>query len=332
MMELATIVPPPWTGLYPQGNYRMALAHWVLANPKYAERVRSQKAYTLLDNGAFEGSQLTLVELNEAIAQVGADEVVLPDVLGNPGETLRRSWDALGKLATHRVMFVPQGRTDEEWRKCLNAWLRRWRASTWSESYALSLGLTNLQQAEGTKPQLGTRVTLLDVAVETGLPVHLLGVGSMREFARTELPKAYSLGVRGVDTSSAFAMAANPAGRQLLTRATPKVRLGSPEDYETLSTGARRLVHLNIRILSAWIDVGVATEGIPTYTIRQVASMWEAYFAEGFAELADMMRTCGMPSGRYALLKENGREKYVRLLEGVDQPRGKETLIVLEEL
>lgn len=308
-MRIAHIIPPPWSGFYLQGTYRMVLAHWALKYPGLVAQVRSKKAYVILDNSAFEGEQVTSSELSEAAVAVGADEVVLPDVLGVPAQTLRRSWTALGQVGTKRVMFVPQGRTSEEWQGCLSAWLNKWNQSTWSETYSLSLGISSLRKAAGTKPQVGTRVGLLEEAARTGLPIHLLGVGNLKEFTLNELPKAHSLGVRGVDTSTAFALGAEGI---LVRPDTKKVFLGDPVKYDHLSTWGRRLIALNIRILDEWVHAGEGKDEIPVFWIRQTASKWLKYWAEGFTTPLVVMKACGMPAGKYAYLKWAGKEKYVR--------------------
>ena len=327
-MKIAHILPPPWAGSYPLGDYRMVLAPWALRYPEYAAVMRSSEAYILMDNGAFEGDQLPISKINEAASLVNADEIVLPDVLGEPKETLRLSWKALGKLAIQRVMFVPQGRTYEAWKGCLDAWLTKWWESPWGETYSLSLGVSNLRGAKGTKAQKGTRGELLRYAVSKELPIHLLGVSDMADFTSNELQEAHSLGIRGVDTSSAFAMAAKG---KLLTPTTPKVFLGPPDKYEVLPTWARRLALLNMTLLSQWVEAGEASEQIPVYVIRQTASKWLKYWNQGFADLDVVMKACGMPRGRYALLKERRREKSIRPLTRFGKLDENETLVEVKK-
>lgn len=327
-MKIAHIISPFWVGSYPLGDYRMVLAPWALRFPEYATAMRSPKAYVLMDNGAFEGDQMPISKINEAASLVNADEIVLPDVLGEPRDTLKRSWEALGQLAVRRVMFVPQGRTYEAWKGCLDAWLAKWEKSSWGDAYSLSLGVSNLREAKGTRAQKGTRVELLAYAARTELPIHLLGVSSMTEFTSRELHAATDLGVRGVDTSSAFAMATEG---KLLTPTTPKVFLGVPDNYETLPTWARRLALLNLTLLSRWVEAGEASEQVPVHVIRQTASKWAKYWAQGFAQLADVMKICGMPRGRYALLKLRRREISVRPLAHLEKLTEGEILVEVKK-
>lgn len=315
-MKLANIVPPQWEGVFFQGEYRMALAHWVLKYPNYAKALRKGISYIIMDNGSFENQRLSYPELNKACAQIGADEVVLPDEPGNPGRTLRLSWEVLGKLAAKRVMFVPHGTTYSEWENCLKAWISKWDEARWSSSYSLAIGITSLRQSSNLrKPQLGTRVGLLQKYATLGLPypLHLLGVPSPSSLALVETESG-STSVRGIDTSLAFALAVRG---KLLTPLAPKIPLGEPEQYVSLATHHRRLVYLNQRILRGWVETG-ETKKIPACWIRQVASKWLKYWAVGFAPLEDVMRACGMPAGRYALRRKRNLEQYVRLISDDD--------------
>lgn len=308
-MKLAHIIPPDWVGTFPLSEYRMALAHWVFKYPTYAEQLRKgpkgRSAYILMDSGSFEGEQVSVDKINEGADALKADEIVLPDVLGSSRETVKRSWNALGKVATKRVMFVPQGTTAEEWCNCLRQWLGAWTKRAWDQAYHLSIGVTSLGGAEG------VRIVLLDEALKTNYPVHLLGLHRLDEDARDLLEAAVKAGVRGMDTSTAFALGARGV---LVAPHAKKVRLGDPVQYTKLSTRARRLITLNIAILDDWCLLGEVSEKIPANLIRRTASRWIKYWAEGFADIDVVMKACGMPAGRYALLRTNRRETYVRPL------------------
>lgn len=318
-MNIAHVVPPPWTGAYMQGKYYMALAHWVLRYPTYAEQLlrRPQNAYLLMDSGTFEEAQVSVPEMNKAAAAVAADEVILPDIAGDSQGTLRRSWGALGHIVTKRVMFVPQGRTNKQWHECLHYWLREWEKHSWDSNYYLSIGVTSLRQADSTKPLLGSKPNLLEEALKVGRPLHLLGIPHLGNFTENLLKTAYAGRVRGVDTSTAFALGAEGI---LVTPHARKVRLGDPTKYERLNTWARRLIALNIRILDEWIVGGEGSDTIPVFWIRQTASKWLKYWAEGFATPLVVMKACGMPTGKYAFLRWAGKEKYIRPLGTAGEP------------
>lgn len=328
-MKIAHLVPPDWTNAFPLGEYRMALAHWVFKYPAYAEQMRKgtigRESYILMDSGSFEDQQVSVDKINKAADALKADEVVLPDAPGESKETLTRSWDALGKIGTKRVMFVPQGRTHEEWVGCLNSWLTQWEKHSWVGSYKLSIGVASLREPNSTKSVVGTKAALLQEALKRGFPIHLLGLPHLGNHVKDI---AQIGGVRGIDTSTAFALGARGI---LVTPTARKIRLGDPEQYTQLGTYPRRLITLNMHILESWRVPSAEPKVLSVHVIRQTASKWLKYYAQGFADLEDVMKACGMPKGRYALRKLRRREMYVRPLKRFEKPTDKETLMEVKK-
>lgn len=310
-VKVAHIVPPRWEGLFAKGEYSMALAHWVLLNDNYAKALRKVSGrYIILDNGVFEGEQLPSQKLREACEKIRADEVVLPDTRGNPKDTLEKSAKYLQGTPANRVMFVPQATSLEGWFRCLDAWLNAWVSKNWSEVFTLTIGVSAPRTSlEDMTPKRAIRTVILQNVAEYGYPLHLLGVSDPKAFAYSELPEAKLAGVRGVDTSLAFALGANDI---LLTPSAKKIHLGDPDKYESLNTGQKRLTLLNQRILSEWCSAGKGDDRIATHWIRQTAKKWLKYYAEGFASIKEVMKACCMPRGKYALLQQRRREVYVR--------------------
>jgi len=327
-MRVAHIVPHRWEGLFTQGDYGMALAHWVLKDDNYARMLRKvQGRYVILDNGVFEREQLAPSQLREASIKIRADEVVLPDTRGNPKDTLEKSAKYLQGTSTKRVMFVPQATSIEEWFQCLNAWTGAWIKNSWSEKFTLAIGVSAPRVSlEDMTPLPQTRTVILQGLTNCDYPLHLLGISSPATFAHSELPAAHQAGVRGVDTSLAFALGVNGV---LLTPSAKKIHLGDPSKYETLNTNQKRLILLNQRILTEWCEAGVGDERIATHWIRQTAKKWLQYYAEGFASIEDAMRACKMPSGRYAFLKLHRKEVYVRPLTHFQALEGQEKEVIL---
>lgn len=325
-MWATTIVPPVWASTYQKGvDQIMVLAQWVLEYPEYAAFVKraSQKgAFVLMDNGAFEGVQAETGALARAASACGATEVVLPDVIGNPSETLKLSWAALGQVSSHSVMFVPQGKDVNEWTRCLDAWVDRWDLSQWKDDYKLTLGIATPKDPPA-PPVYKARAVCLQVAAPYGFPLHMLGVGSISEFARTQLEVARKFGVRSVDTSLAFALGAH--GR-LLTASAEKVPLGDIGQYDTLSTASRRLIQLNIAILEDWVQLGYQGPTIPMRLVRGVASRYLKYYARGFAPPDKVLRACHVPEGEYAIFVRGVFEEF-RPLGPKDEPTEEEGVI-----
>ncbi|MFA5526503.1 MAG: hypothetical protein WC992_06745 [Acholeplasmataceae bacterium] len=292
-MEVAHIIPPQWADKFTgTQTYMMALAQWVMPNPNYAEWLRRQKGYKILDNGAFEGEQCHVYTLDRAALEIEADEVVLPDVPGDPVATLELSWKSYKELQHRRVMFVPQGKNPEEWKRCLDKWLEVWGR----RGNYLSIGVSSLRDKDG-KPVYGSKSETVTYACTSGYPVHILGMTSPKYVVEELIPLALEAGVRGIDTSTAFALGSRDI---LLTPDTEKVRLGDIEQYRGLSTCSRRLVYLNRNILDYWFATGDCQSGIPERLIRETASRWLKYWNKGFQTLIACMSACGLPKGRYA--------------------------------
>lgn len=295
-MNLAHIVPPQWEGTLFNRGYKMALAHWVLEYPTYVEALQESSAYILLDNGAFEGAQVSVPDLVRAAQLIGADEVVLPDVRGDAKATLQSSWAALGQVETQSVMFVPQGRVEEDRQACLDSWMSRW--DEWRGTYDLTIGVTSLR-GEGLSPQIGTRKSFL--LPNSRAPLHLLGLGDVHEFSYWELPAALSVGVRSIDTSLAFALGAEGV---LLTPDIPKIYLKNPAAYLALSTHRRNLIRLNVLILEQWIEEGVVDYWIPIELVRQATI---APTRKVYASPRGALCSAGVPPGKWIIRQVEGQ-------------------------
>ena len=240
---------------------------------------------------------MTPKDLADAAALVGADEIVLPDVLDESKATLKLSWQAARYLADKTdiegCMFVPQALTAEGWLKCLEAWLDVWYDKEMFEHLKLSIGIP------GHRREAWDRDTFQDLLLtlrRAKLTTHLLGVQDVQEFIQ-QLPLVHQMGVRGVDTSLAFALGA--AGK-LLTPSTKKVRLGTPDKYMTLPTRVMSLIHINIAILRRWCKRGYAPDGIPVELIHQVA-VRTTNDRRVFINLQFALRACSVPEGVYVL-------------------------------
>lgn len=128
-MNVAIITPIPHLDDYavhsPGESYHLVLSHVVLSNRPYAEFYGSlpRPRFIILDNSAHEMLEgQTDIQLANAWAEIGADEIVLPDRLFFGDDTVEMSSSALSVLrhrTTAQFMAVPQGRTFDEWENCL---------------------------------------------------------------------------------------------------------------------------------------------------------------------------------------------------------------------
>jgi len=106
-------------------DYNFVIAPTYIKYPLYAEfykRERQRGAYTILDNGAFEGQLVSVSDLLRIIEDLKPDEVVAPDIIGDRDATL----DAADKFMhaldpstiDFKVQFCPQGKCLHEWLEC----------------------------------------------------------------------------------------------------------------------------------------------------------------------------------------------------------------------
>lgn len=116
--------------------YTVAARGWYLALPQLAYDIeyrrfhkgRHPSQWLILDNGAAEGHMPTMDELLRCAEDLEADEVVVPDVLGNMEGTLGGA-RVFGKYSksefSHgtKFMAVLQGRTLQELKTCLDEYM-----------------------------------------------------------------------------------------------------------------------------------------------------------------------------------------------------------------
>ena len=132
MINMIGIVPQNYLGLIRNDSMHMVLAQ-LLGAPGmeaytrfYTEEVKYY-AYTILDNGAAEGTPMPIEELVKKAELLHASEVILPDAYMDCEQTLKWHADALENMRNYygdyqeipfNLMIVPQGKTEEEWLAC----------------------------------------------------------------------------------------------------------------------------------------------------------------------------------------------------------------------
>lgn len=229
-MEVAIIAPTQLLKPYAtQGDIHLVLAHLVDTDSVYTNFYSQQKKFKILDNGVFEnGASIPSFDLLYRASLIGANEIVLPDVLGNGEETYNQGIQFLklvndythnsqfsaqlkSYVKTIKFMGVPQSTKGnvQEYLACLNAMLEHPQINTIGLSI---LGIPNAfapdaHFKEGFCPISGSRTHLLNLLYSLGLlakakklkkSFHLLGMGSLFE----DLILAKNLGLRSNDTSS----------------------------------------------------------------------------------------------------------------------------------
>jgi hypothetical protein len=128
-----------------RGSYHLLLAHDVHAKPKeYGDLYNFSNAEIIMDNSVVElGDAVTLDFIKSACTTVKCKTVALPDVMSDGKATAERSLAAYEEwlpafeelYGAHNsdwgFMYIPQGRTIEEWATCAQAMCHHRRINYW---------------------------------------------------------------------------------------------------------------------------------------------------------------------------------------------------------
>lgn len=170
------------------------LAHQKRYKGFYQKRSR-EGDYIILDNGAAEGVEFGPKHLHTIAEFLGANEIVVPDVLGDTEETLARAL-AFSRYARpeFRYMAVIQGQSVDEALKCLNAF-----TSMPTLAYVTTIGIPRILS---TTVHKNFRLTLAEFITEqhldAALEYHALGASA---FIREVILLSEYEVIRGIDTS-----------------------------------------------------------------------------------------------------------------------------------
>lgn len=137
-MRIALIPPIPHLSDVQETGFHLVLSH-LLRDEKYATFYRERRDrgdYLILDNGAHElGASRDHVELLKNAEMLGAQEIVLPDVLFDRRGTIERTkrmfkylhtnegWDKYEEAGRPNLMLVPQGTDRADWAVCFESLL-----------------------------------------------------------------------------------------------------------------------------------------------------------------------------------------------------------------
>lgn len=212
--KIAHIVPVSELETTANNQYHMCL-YQNLVDPTYRafyKRMSQEGKYVLLDNGAAEGVLPDMKDLLDAYIQIGASEVILPDVLKDSIGTLEQVNKAVKYLQDMRLqdipyMVVPQGRDEDEWLACAEIMVANFNMH--------SIGIPKvLEGADNPRARFNIMSTLeeiLDRYGENEVEIHLLGCNTQPQVIGL-IFREY-LNVRGCDSAYAY-LAAN-AGEEI---------------------------------------------------------------------------------------------------------------------
>jgi hypothetical protein len=193
-----------------KGYYETALRsdyHLVLAQITDLDYWRmynwlSDDHFIIVDNGAAEGGSVDDGDLLLRAAAVGADEVVVPDVMKDFKGTIERIDHFFAENETHQedtsYMLVAQGENFTEVMKAVDYYVTRYPAATIGLPRHLITTLGNMR----------ARAYVLSAIAERygERPVHLLGVSANHLEEITWVSDRYPW-VRGIDSSLPYNMA-----------------------------------------------------------------------------------------------------------------------------
>lgn len=211
--RVAQIVPACCLELTKDNQYHMCLANIAARNKTYADfykRMVSEGKYVLMDNGAAEGEQLSTASLISMYEYINPTEIVVPDTLCDGPDTLRKAVEFIAKYPDlpYKLMFVPQGKTFEEW--CNNA-----KALLLSFENANSVGVSKFLNIATDDPMIRYAaagfIEEFNATHNRNVEVHLLGCDEGPAIVR-DIQLEYP-SVRGCD--SAFAYIAAQAGTHI---------------------------------------------------------------------------------------------------------------------
>ena len=256
-MQPISIVPSPLLSHVANQEFQMCLYQEAKKDPIYAQFYKEQIAagkFVLLDNGAAEGVNPTWQELVPIYEELGPSEIILPDVVGEKEETLKRSSEAyieLKGLGFHnkmQFMGVPQGRTFSEWLDCLRVMMIQDHITTIGVSkfvtklFAEELGAT-------TNVRLECVDAILNHPSRKKVQIHLLGC-YYTPYEIQEIEAAFPGKVRSTDSAIAYVYARNSLSINTATRPDQKEIDFQQNDIPEYDTTGKDLLDRNIELYS----------------------------------------------------------------------------------
>ena len=192
----------------------LVLQHECENSPAYCSFFEKSPKYKILDNGAYEkGYPTPLPQLLHFADKIKAQEIVIPDVFQEAHYTLTHFTDferyVMESPAIRKkfnFMAVPQGKTPEEYLKCLDVML--------ASPHVDTIGLSFIVIRDAFKAHTGFEdimrnrlfiTNLLSFANRKGKKFHLLGMGNPLEL-KYQVKHHW---IRSADSSTCFVHGSN---------------------------------------------------------------------------------------------------------------------------
>lgn len=222
--------------------YHLTVAPWLKEDRElreFYERKAKRGHFIIVDNGEVEfalsgelDKRMDFEEVLDLANDIGADEVVLPDVFRDRVGTGRRTMTAAKKVPPRMRFVVPQGETFEDWVKCF-------------DFFAKNLSFATIGIAKHCESFEGGRAALLDYLQARKAHgiynVHMLGVWDNPK----EEIAACRPWVRGMDSAVASAY----SQRGLWVKNYAGRHLGFKREKGIANT---RLLESNMEVIDDW--------------------------------------------------------------------------------
>jgi len=189
-MKVSHIVPGSLLSLIEGQDYHLVIPALLSQDEDYVAYYSEDRGFKILDNGAAEDDVQSIVHLMQWAEQIKADEIVIPDVIGNSRMTLNlaNTWKGYD-VKPYKLMGVVQGSNHSEMLTCLTEMLKMSHIST--------LGLP--RHCVSFHPRMRYLLAERALALNPHKPIHLLGVNSEQPYEVADLTVLPN--VRGIDTS-----------------------------------------------------------------------------------------------------------------------------------
>jgi hypothetical protein len=263
-VELALIPPLEMLGACGNSQYQLLLPQLWFKYEEYRNFytklwVHDERQFIIMDNGAAEGHVCSSADLIRAAYSANAEEVVIPDFIGDMEKSrvaLEGFIDFLDRspvysIGSLRFMAVAQGQTLEEVMKYITKVLMNDVYRLYVDTIGLPRHL--LKTLNNTQARIQIATELYDYYGASDLPaIHFLGASplwcSELEAAAQQVPF-----IRGMDTSMPFVYG---YAQELLS---DEKQINRPRNYFELPYSEKAFQYSikNVRTMQDWITTGI---------------------------------------------------------------------------
>lgn len=256
-MKVAHIVPKSY-GLIDK-DYTLLLAHLIDADTTYKQVCTAKNGYKILDNSVIElGEAVDIHHLNSIARDIGAHELILPDVFKNKEKTIESVDNAIKTLKEiykdceipYKLMAVPQGNTMQEFKECLDMFLENPDIDV--------LGIPKLLDSMLLTSRRHVLEYLHTHPKRKNKQFHLLGMQNNLEEIHG-IATAYPW-VRGLDTCGVYILSRDGKKLNPLTGAPrPEKTIDFADEF---SEDIKKLLDENIAVVDSWLKAGEVVNGL----------------------------------------------------------------------